>query len=60
MGWWGTGDTLVGDEVCDIMGDAVDAIEMVYTKKVGRKPSYEELKATFDFVVQPRYGPDLT
>lgn len=67
MGWWtpatvasGQPDTrpenslLIGDEVADVMGDALDKINGIYEEKWERKPQKDEIIALFNFVYKAR------
>ena len=67
MGWWtpkdiesGQPDTrpenavLIGDEVADVMGDALDKINSIYEAKWNRKPQMREVRAIFNFVYKAR------
>ncbi len=67
MGWWNPktiesgqpntrpeNEILIGDEVADIMGDALDKINGVYEKQWERQPQKDEMKALFNFVFKAR------
>ena len=73
MGWWtpktvesGQPDTrpenaiLIGDEVADVMGDALDTINSIYEDKWERKPQKDEIKALFNFVFKARGYKNIT
>lgn len=73
MGWWtpktvesGQPDTrpenaiLIGDEVADVMGDALDKINSIYEDKWERKPQKDEIKALFNFVFKARGYKNIT
>ena len=56
MGWWQiTSDMYNGDEVADVLTDALDpviaTVAGIYQREFGRMPFQEELKSAVDFVV---------
>lgn len=67
MGWWtpktvtsGEPETrpedalLIGNEVADVMGDALDKINSLYEDKWNRLPQKDEIVALFNFVYKAR------
>ena len=58
MGWWQiTSDMYNGDEVADVLGDALDVgvldtVTGIYQRDFGRPPFREEIKAAIEFVLR--------
>ena len=64
MGWWQiTSDMYNGDEVADVLGDALDSgvldtVTGIYQREFGRPPFREEVKAAIEFALGVNQFPE--
>lgn len=54
MGWWQSGDDLLGDEPLDLTEEYLAAVARAYEEEAGRKPTVEELLACLTRVLGDR------
>ena len=54
MGYWSSkSGGVIGDEPADAIGDAIDKIKVHYKRDLGREPTIDEIRDTFNFVMRP-------
>lgn len=49
MGWWSTGDGMIGDGPADLADKFLEDIEALYLREAGRLPTQGEIADTIEF-----------